>query len=90
MCPTIGKRNGSPLQNRKGFQKCKNTITVINLVKLLKSDLPFKLKMGGWGSLDVIKLKSGDNKKQNVFLQLQYSSLELSGQAENQFSSHYF
>lgn len=27
-----------------------DTITVINLVKLLKSDLLFKLIMGGWGS----------------------------------------
>ena len=27
-----------------------DTITIINLVKLLKSDLLFKLIMGGWGS----------------------------------------
>lgn len=38
------------LQNRKVFPEMQDTIRVINLVKLLESDLLFKLIMRGWGS----------------------------------------
>lgn len=39
-----------PFTKQEGLPEMQDTITIINLVKLLKSDLLFKLIMGGWGS----------------------------------------
>lgn len=42
---------------QEGFPEMQDTITVINLVKLLKSDLLFKLIMPGWGgSMSLIEI----------------------------------
>lgn len=39
-----------PFTKQEGFPEMQDTMTIINLVKLLKSDLLFKLITGGWGS----------------------------------------
>lgn len=51
------EREYFPFTNHGGFPERQDTITVINLVKLLKSDLLFKLIMGGWGgSMSLIEI----------------------------------
>lgn len=64
-----------------------DTPTVMKPAKLLRSDLPFRLISGGWGRS--MSLMGTRRQQEHVSLSLQCRSLELSGQAVNQFSSHY-
>lgn len=54
MCPSICERHLFFFTKQEGFPEMQDTITVINLVKLLKSDLLFKLIMARMGWLDVV------------------------------------
>lgn len=57
LCAPHSIKECLPFTNHRGFPERQDTITVINLVKLLKSDLLFKLIMGGWGgSMSLIEI----------------------------------